>query len=108
MSANDPSMAARWWIARTGESGSLCTDRKRDTTASREGFVATANSCVNSGNPSDRSMRHFRLLFARITAFGRSQLPYIGKWRVSPQSSGAEGGSAVHYRKKLRQDFSRF
>src|ERR1035441_10656270 len=43
-------------MARTGESGSLCTDRKRDTTASSDGFEATASSCENSGNPSERSM----------------------------------------------------
>src|ERR1039457_5557972 len=43
-------------MARTGESGSLCTDRKRDTTASSDGFEATARSWENSGNPSERSM----------------------------------------------------
>src|ERR1019366_2022234 len=49
-------------MARTGESGSRCADRKRDTTASSEGLVATASSCVNSGNPSERFMGFSPLL----------------------------------------------
>src|SRR5271157_4956540 len=43
-------------MARTGESGSWWAERKRATTASSDGLDANEISCVNSGNPRDRSM----------------------------------------------------
>src|SRR5208283_5243541 len=41
-------------MARTGDSGSACAAWNRETTASSDCFDLSANSCENSGNPSDR------------------------------------------------------
>src|ERR1035438_314154 len=65
-------------MARTAESGSWCTDWKRDTTASSEGFRDTASSWENSGNPSDRFIR----------AFAFSLLPRYTK--ATPETRGAD------------------